>query len=212
MPVNGRPATARRYYDRTALDQLADLLALDDVAWYWRRHNAPPAVAVFAQRPVVLALHRLRCLLVEHATNRFDRFARGRIVRIDQYLRDHGDDIALDARALQRVLQRLLDHVTNPACGSGHQDAERQRRQHTARHLVAVQLITDLRTIAVHDRDTPTRVRHRDDRRQALARVGELLVNVPAFALAQERVATQCYDDRPGGLQPANSILASLVT
>ena len=78
-------------------------------------------------------------------------------------------------RRRERVLQRLLEHVADPAGRLRDQDAERQRLDHAPGDLVAHQLVADLRPVAVHDDDAPALARQLDDRRHALARMAELV-------------------------------------
>ena len=59
--------------------------------------------------------------------------AERRVVPIDQRLRDHRDHVARHPCRRERVLQRLLEHVADPAGGLRHQHAERQRLDQPAR-------------------------------------------------------------------------------
>src|SRR5690606_8625185 len=86
---------------------------------------------------------------------------------------------------------RLLDHVADPAGGRGDENAERQGRSPRAGQLVAQQLISDLRPVAMHDRDVPARGCELDDGAEALAGVRELLVDVTVLARRLQRIATE---------------------
>jgi hypothetical protein len=141
-----------------------------------------------------------RRLLVHEPPDRLARLLQRRIRRIHQHLRDQGGDDPADAGALQRVLERLLDHVADPPRGGRDQHAQRQRGQLGARPLVAQQLVADLRAVAMHDHDPPAAARQLHHRGQALPRVGELLMDVAARARRLQRVAAQCHDDRRSAL------------
>ena len=100
-------------------------------------------------------------------------------------------------RAAQRVLERLLDHVADPAGGRGDEHAEWQRTRLVARDFVPHQLVADLRTVAVDDAHAPSGERQLDDRAEALARMAELIVDRRPFAGRRERVAAERDDRRP---------------
>ena len=113
------------------------------------------------------------------------------IVGADLHLRDQRDDLARRARAAQRILDRLLDHVADPSRRCGDEHAERERARLRARELVADQLVADLRSVAVHDADVPAVQREVDDRTEALARVAELVVDRALLASRREGVPAQ---------------------
>jgi len=111
-------------------------------------------------------------------------------------LRDQRDDGALDPRARQRILQRLLDHVAHPARGRRDQHAERQRLDLAGGDLVARQLVAHLGAVAVHEGDVPPRARQLDDGGEALARMPELIGDGRPLALRGDGIAAQRDDDR----------------
>ena len=96
--------------------------------------------------------------------------------------------------AHQRVLQRLLDHVADPAGRRRDEHAERQRTRFLARRLVAHQLVADLRSVAVHDAHVPAVVNQLDDRGEAFARVAKLIVDGRRLAGRRERIAAERDD------------------
>ena len=128
----------------------------------------------------------------QRVPDRLGRGAQRRIVAIDQRLTDDGDHVALDASARECVLQRLLQHVPDPAGGLRDQHSERQRLRHLTGGLVAHQLVTDLRPVSMHDDDSPPLPRQLDDRRDALARVAELVGDGGRLIRARQRIATEC--------------------
>jgi hypothetical protein len=91
-----------------------------------------------------------------------------------------------------------LNHVSHPACGRGHQDAERQRLHLVAGELVASEIIAYLGAVAVHDRDAPAAAGQVYHRRETFARVAELVGDRGALTDRGNRVPTQRHDDRSG--------------
>jgi len=128
-------------------------------------------------------------------TDRLGGVAQVGVVGVAQGLRDQRDHLPRDAGARQRVLQRLLDHVTHPPRRPGHQDAERQRLHLVGRDLVARQLVAHLGPVSVNQRDPPAVPGQVHDRRQALARMAELIRDRGALARWRDGVPTQRDDD-----------------
>ncbi len=127
------------------------------------------------------------------------------IIRAYLHLRDDRGDVARRAHAAQRILQRLLNHVSDPAGRSGHEHAERKWSGLATRDLVANQLVPDLRSVAVHHTHVPAVVREIHDGTKALTRVTELIVNGASFAGRSEGIAAQ-RDDRRGNGRRAHRI------
>ncbi len=160
-----------------------------------RRHAAPPSRLFLGDR--LAARLEPRDL---HGRERMpDRLGGGAEIGVvgralglgDQ--RDHG---AIHRGARQRVLERLLDHVPHPPRRRGDQDAERQRLDLFGRQLIARQVIAHLRAVAVHQDDAPAPARQIHDRRQALARMAELVRNGRALVGRCDCIPAQRHDDR----------------
>jgi hypothetical protein len=79
----------------------------------------------------------------------------GRIGRVDERLRHDRRHLAADAGAGKRVLQRLREHVADPSRRARDEDAQGQRLDGGLGELVPGELVTDLRTVPVHDGDLP---------------------------------------------------------
>ena len=133
---------------------------------------------------------------IESVPDRFRGIAQVRVTRVAQRLGDQRDDFPFHTRAGERVLERLLDHVAHPARGRRHEHAERQRLDPVAREFVAGQLVAHLWTVAVHEHDAPPGARQLDDRREALARVAELVADRRALACGRHGVAAERHDNR----------------
>src|SRR5689334_20496789 len=99
------------------------------------------------------------------------------IVRIHLYLRDQRDYAAVVSDAPQCVLDRLLDHVANPSRGARYKHSQRKWRHLGASYLVANELVSNLRTVAMNDADVPAFVCEIDDGAKALACMAELVGN-----------------------------------
>ena len=111
-----------------------------------------------------------------------------RVIRRHFDLRENGHDIARAPRFAQRVLQRLLQHVTDPAGGARDENAKRKRRHFAARFLVAHQLVTNLRSISVDYDDAPSIEREVHYGSEARSAVAELIANRRMFARRRKRV------------------------
>src|SRR5690349_23643617 len=116
---------------------------------------------------VSLTLELIGALRWQLATDELRGIAQRGIVRVDDDLGDDSRDVARHAGTSERVVDRLLYHVPNPPRGRGNEDAKRQRRRVVAPDLVANELVTDLRPVAVHDTDIPARAHEVDDRTEA---------------------------------------------
>src|SRR4051812_23538779 len=112
-----------------------------------------------------------------------------RVVRSDFNLGQDGYDIALASGFPKRVLERLLQHVSDPAGRPSHQNAERKWRYLVARLFIPHQLVTDLRAVAVHHYDAPSLEREVDDWAEARASMSELIADGRAFAWRRQRVS-----------------------
>jgi len=130
--------------------------------------------------------------------DRLGRDAQVRIVRVAQRLRNERDDLPLDAYTGEGVLKRLLDHVAHPPRRRRDQHAQRQRLHLVGGELVARQLVAHLRAVAVHQGDRPPLARQVHDRRQALARVPELVRDGGPLPRRCDCVPAHRHDDRPG--------------
>jgi hypothetical protein len=104
------------------------------------------------------------------------------IAGVHVHLRDHRGHFPRAARSTQRVLQRLLNHVSDPAGGRRHQDPQRQRRDFVARDLVSNELVANLGAIPMHHAHVPLVEGEIHDGTQARTGVAELIVNGGAHA------------------------------
>src|SRR5918992_1399483 len=97
------------------------------------------------------------------------------------------------SRFPQRVLKRLLQHVPDPTCCAGDKDAEWKGRDLRASLFVPYELVSDLRSITVHDYHPPAIEREIDDRPQTFAAVAELVGNGRALTRWRKRVPSDRY-------------------
>src|SRR4029079_6091280 len=91
----------------------------------------------------------------ERLPDELRRLQQRRVVRTHLHLRDQRDDLASRSRTTQRVLDRLLDHVADPAGRSRDEHPEWKRARLGPRDLVADELVTDLWAIAMDHADVP---------------------------------------------------------
>ena len=131
--------------------------------------------------------------------DRLGRRAEIGIVGTTQRLRDQRDDGPLHARAGERVLQRLLDHVSHPSGGSRDQDSERQWLDLIAGDFVARQLVADLRSVAVDQHDVPSRCRELHDRDEARARMPKLIADRRPLTGRSDGISSEGDNDRSRG-------------
>src|SRR5687768_6730873 len=124
---------------------------------------------------------------------------------VDFYLRDNRRNGASDAGFAQRIVERLLDHVTDPTCRRRNENSQRQRLDLAARNLVADELITNLGSVAMNDAKAPAVAGQVDDRRQTLSRMAELVGDGRSFSGRRERVTSQCDDSSPVRLSHVRS-------
>jgi hypothetical protein len=110
-------------------------------------------------------------------------------VWIDLDLSHDGDDAAIAPGPAQRILNGLLDHVSNPAGGACDENAKRQWRHFAPRNFVSHQLITNLWTIAVDDADVPSLVGEIHNRRKTFTGVAELIGDRGSLARRRQCVA-----------------------
>src|SRR5215831_5173117 len=144
MPEDGCPAAAGGNHHHALFYQGLDCRQLDDRTWCGAAdHAAEVAVAVLAH-DVSLRLELARVLLRELATDELRGIEERGIVGVDFHLCDDGCHASTAVVAAQRVLDRLLDHVADPARCGGDQNAERQRCGLASSHLVSHELIADL--------------------------------------------------------------------
>ena len=172
VAVHRRAPAPARDHDVTGHGEIVHHLAFHDADGAWAR-GEPPALA--HGNP---ARHEPRLAYgIERVPDRFRGRPQVGIVRMTERLRDHRDDRALHAGALQRVLERLLDHVSHPPCRAGHQHAQRQRRDLISRDLVPRELIAHLRSVAVNEHDVPAGGGEIDDGRETGAGMTELIAD-----------------------------------
>jgi hypothetical protein len=98
------------------------------------------------------------------------------------HLREDRHDVRRAPRFPQRIFQRLLEHVPDPPGGSRNENAEWQRRDFAPRLLVSVELVANLRAIAMHDYHSPTVQHEIYDRPETLARVAKLIRDGRGFS------------------------------
>jgi hypothetical protein len=90
---------------------------------------------------------------------------------------ENGHHIARTARFPQSVLERLLQHVADPAGGTGDENAKRKRRDFAPRLFVANELVSDLRSVPVDDHDAPSVESKIHDRSETRSAVAELIAD-----------------------------------
>ena len=95
------------------------------------------------------------------------------------------------ARFAQRILERLLEHVADPAGGARDKDSQWERRDFAACLLVPHQLVANLRAVAVHEQRSPAVERQIDDRSEAFARMSKLIGDGRPLARRRERVTPE---------------------
>ena len=174
--------------------QIAHHLLLDNPGrlWAWREPATVPDRNAARREPRLP--HR-----IEHVAHRFRGRAQIGIVGATQCLRDQRDDRTLHTRARERVLQRLLDHVTHPAGRSRDQHPERQWLDLIGGDLVTRQLVTDLRPVAMDEDDVPSRGREVDDRDETRARMPELIADRRPLTGRGDGVSSEGDNDRSRG-------------
>ena len=156
-----------------------------------RCHPAPVTRAVLAHRAA--GLPQPGCFGGrQRVPDRLGGLIQGRIVPVHQCLGDHGNDFALNPGGGERVLQRLLQHVPDPARCFRHQHAQRQRLRYLSCRLVAGQLVAHLGPVAVHDDDPPTLPGQLHDRSHTLTRMAELIGDRCRLVRTGQRIAAQC--------------------
>src|SRR5215831_15438753 len=164
MAEDGCPAASGCNHYHALLYQGLDHRQLDDRPWCRAPdHAAEVPVAVLAD-DVPLGFELTRMLRRELATDELRGIEERRVVGVDFDLGDDRRHASIAVVAAQRILDRLLDHVADPAGRGGDQDAERQRRGLASSNLVSHELIADLRAVAMHDADAPAGKREIDDR------------------------------------------------
>src|SRR5690242_4110150 len=104
---------------------------------------------------------------IELASNELGGIEQRRVLRIYFHLGDDGCDLARSAGTSKCVLQRLLDHVADPPGSRCDEHAEGKWRRVITGDLVANELVTDLRPIAVYDAYVPAVERELDDGAEA---------------------------------------------
>ena len=138
--------------------------------------------------------HRIECM-----ADRFGRRTQIGIVGPTQGLRDQRDDGSPYASASERILQRLLDHVSHPPCCSGDQHPEGQRLDLICRDLVARQFVADLRSVAMDEHDVPPRRREVHDGHETRARMAELIADRRPLTGWRDGVSSERDNDRSRG-------------
>src|SRR5689334_1281518 len=121
--------------------------------------------------------------------NELFRILERRIILRDFYLCQNRGNVAGVPCLAQRVLERLLQHVSDPTRCGGDQDAKRQRGDLAARLLIAMELITHLWAVAVDDDNPPTIEHEIDNWTEALTGVSKLVGDRRPFAWRRQGVA-----------------------
>jgi hypothetical protein len=93
------------------------------------------------------------------------------------------------SRLSKRVLERLLEHVSNPPRRPRDEYAEWEWRDLAPRFLVSDELISYLRTVAVNDHDSPAIDCEIDYRAEAFARMAKLILDCGMLPRWRKRVA-----------------------
>src|SRR5688500_2040400 len=144
-------------------------------------------------------------------TDELRRIRKCWIVGVHDYLRNDCCDTPLASRATESVFYRLLDHVADPPGCARDQNAKRERGDLASRDFVSYELIPDLWTISVHDADVPSFNSKIDDRREALTRVPELVVDRSAFPGRRQCIAAERDDGGRNFLIRQTSLLSAQV-
>src|SRR5262245_37414209 len=195
MFVDGCPAAAGRDHEEPFAHERSDhsqLAHADGCGTADDPSQVSMAVRLY-QVPVGLQFPRaFRC---ERSSDELRRVAKRRICRIDLDLGDDRRDAAVAVRATKRILERLLDHVADPARRCRDEHAQRKRTGFLTRCFVSYELVAHLRSVAMNDANAPTLEGQVDNRAKALACVAKLVVDRGALTRGCECVASE-RDDR----------------
>ena len=156
----------------------------------------PPIAArrVFDHAPTDLPLF---CLRVPPGIERADglrRILEGGVVPVHPHLREHGHYGRKQPDLPQFILDRKLEEIADFALCGGDTDVQRLRVDLAGRSFRPQQRGADLGTVAVCDYQLPA---PRNQLHNALCRrvrVGKLLVDRPALARADERIAADGHE------------------
>jgi hypothetical protein len=125
--------------------------------------------------------------------NELLRITQSRIVGSDFNLSHYRYDIPVASRFTKSVLQRLLEHVSDPPCGFGNKHSEWEWRHFAPRFFISHELVADLRAIAMHDDDAPSIEHEVNDWPETGPRVSELVRNGRTLTWRGQRIATNRY-------------------
>src|SRR5216110_3327448 len=117
-----------------------------------------------------------------------------RVVGGDLNLCENRHHVARISCFAQCVLERLLQHVPDPASSAGDEYTKRKRRDLAARLLIPDKLVADLRSIAVNYHDPPAIESKIDNGTEAFAGVPELIGDCRSLPRRRQRVTTNRND------------------
>ena len=190
MQNHGDSAAATGNHQRATLQRSLDGEQLDDGLWLRRRHH--PAVAplgVLHQLPLQLGPALFRLGAGVEGPDRLGGLPESRVAHRHKHLCHHRDHSLRQPASPQRVLQRLLEQITDATLGFGIADVQRQRRHLIGGRLRAEQGGAHLGPIAVRDHHAIARCH---ERRNAFAggfQVPALFFDGAALAGAQQGIA-----------------------
>jgi hypothetical protein len=193
---HGGDAPAARADDhRSAVQQPADRLDLQDAPGLGRRHHPAPRVTILPERPALLGRQRIGGGLSVDRADELRGTGERRVLRIDH---DHGEQGRHLLLRRQQAPQFLLDQVADHALGARVQHVQRVRLGAGVR-LGLQRQQAHLRAVTVHDHDAVPGGQRRDRLRRDLD-VPPLDLGGHRLAAPQQRVTAQRDHDphRPG--------------
>jgi hypothetical protein len=201
---HGHAAAAGADHEDAAGGQAPDRFQLDDRAGLGRGHDAAPETPVGRDRPSLAG----RCGVggLTGAIGGADRLARsaeGRIGRVDDDLREDGDDLAFRKRVAELLSEDVADHPV------GLRAEHVERGQDVARGGLEGEE-TDLWSVAVGD-DQLVIERDRGQRPRSHPRVGAPRRQVGRLAAPQQRIAPEGGDDPHAASRRTGSAARSAV-
>ena len=182
-------------------NQRADDILLDDAPRLGRADHAPPAApGVLLHDPPELCCETMRGFLVHIAADRLGGISQGRIVAVHQHLGDDGHHLAAQSAALEFVVERALEHVTDRALRIGIGKIDRHFRNDALGKPRAAQDEADLRAVTVGQDHRHARLDHVGDVMRGLRRGLALIRNRLVLLVGNQGVATHRDDGGPASL------------
>jgi hypothetical protein len=190
--AHGDPAPTGRQHDVPGIEQQTDRLQFHDVDRDWRGdHPAVTAPGVIDDLPPPLASQPAGPLRAEERPDRLGRVIERRIGRVDH---DMGDECHGRARAAEPI-DLADEHATELTLGHRAELVQRLRGHQRARLVLLDRQVSDLRAVAVHDRDPPSLLDQPGQARRHLRSVADDLLGGAGLVRCSKGVSPD-RDDR----------------